>query len=41
LPLSLHILTSTQDQAHKRGPGLNAFMAIIRGCQDILGPFIH
>jgi predicted TIM-barrel fold metal-dependent hydrolase len=40
LPLSFHILTSTQDQARTRGPKLNAFMAIIRGCQDILGTFI-
>ena len=40
LPLSFHILTSTQDQARTRGPKLNAFMAIIRGCQDIIGTFI-
>ncbi|HUF93177.1 MAG TPA: amidohydrolase family protein [Candidatus Limnocylindria bacterium] len=40
LPLSFHILTSTQDQGKTRGPKLNAFMAIIRGCQDILGTFI-
>jgi uncharacterized protein len=40
LPLSFHILTSTQDQAKTRGPRLNSFMAIIRGCQDILGTFI-
>jgi predicted TIM-barrel fold metal-dependent hydrolase len=40
LPLSFHILTSAQDQARTRGPKLNAFMAIIRGCQDILGTFI-
>jgi predicted TIM-barrel fold metal-dependent hydrolase len=40
LPLSFHILTSSQDQAKTRGPKLNAFMAIIRGCQDILGTFI-
>ena len=40
LPLSFHILTSTQDQARTRGPKLNSFMAIIRGCQDILGTFI-
>jgi hypothetical protein len=36
LPLSFHILTSSQDQAKTRGPKLNSFMAIIRGCQDIL-----
>ena len=40
LPLSFHILTSTQDQRRIRGPRLNAFMAIIRGCQDIIGTFI-
>ena len=40
LPLSFHILTSSQDQAKTRGPKLNSFMSIIRGCQDILGTFI-
>ena len=40
LPLSFHILTSTGDQFRSRGPRLNAFMSIIRGCQDILGMFI-
>jgi predicted TIM-barrel fold metal-dependent hydrolase len=40
LPLSFHILTSTQDRARTRGPKLNSFMAIIRGCQDILSTFI-
>ena len=40
LPLSFHILTSSQDQLRSRGPRLNAFMSIIRGCQDILGTFI-
>jgi predicted TIM-barrel fold metal-dependent hydrolase len=40
LPLSFHILTSAQDQARTRGPKLNAFMAIIRGCQDIIGTFV-
>lgn len=40
LPLSFHILTSTQDQARTRGPKLNSFMSIIRGCQDILGTFV-
>jgi predicted TIM-barrel fold metal-dependent hydrolase len=42
LPLSFHILTSTQDAvgAKTRGPKLNAFMSIIRGCQDILGVFV-
>ncbi|HEY3067195.1 MAG TPA: amidohydrolase family protein, partial [Methylomirabilota bacterium] len=40
LPLSFHILTSGQDTFRARGPRLNAFMSIIRGCQDILGVFI-
>ena len=42
LPLSFHILTSKSDSlANKpRGPKLNGFLSIIRGCQDILGTFI-
>jgi uncharacterized protein len=40
LPLSFHILTSRQDTARARGPKINAFMAIIRGCQDIIGLFV-
>ena len=40
LPLSFHILTSTNDSLKARGPKLNAFMSIIRGCQDIIGLFI-
>jgi predicted TIM-barrel fold metal-dependent hydrolase len=40
LPLSFHILTSQQDTFKARGPKLNAFMAIIRGCQDIVGTFV-
>jgi predicted TIM-barrel fold metal-dependent hydrolase len=42
LPLSFHILTGAQDSisARTRGPRLNAFMSIIRGCQDILGTFV-
>jgi predicted TIM-barrel fold metal-dependent hydrolase len=40
LPLSFHILTSQQDGFKARGPRLNAFLAIIRGCQDIIGTFI-
>ena len=39
-PLSFHILTSSDDQGKTRGPKLNAFMRIIRGCQDIIGTFI-
>jgi predicted TIM-barrel fold metal-dependent hydrolase len=40
LPLSFHILTSQQDTFNGRGPKINAFMSIIRGCQDIIGMFI-
>jgi predicted TIM-barrel fold metal-dependent hydrolase len=42
LPLSFHILTSKGDVvgAPPRGPKLNGFMSIIRGCQDIMGTFI-
>ncbi len=39
-PLSFHILTSSEDQARTRGPKLNAFMRIIRGCQDIIGTLV-
>lgn len=42
LPLSFHILTSKSDVvgASPRGPKLNGFLSIIRGCQDIMGTFI-
>jgi len=40
LPLSFHILTSRQDTFKVRGPKLNAFMSIIRGCQDLVGMFV-
>jgi uncharacterized protein len=42
LPLSFHILTSQSDTLKNkpRGPRLNSFMSIIRGCQDILGTFV-
>jgi uncharacterized protein len=40
LPLSFHILTSSTDNFQTRGPKLNSFMSIIRGCQDIIGTFI-
>ena len=40
LPLSFHILTSKSDSARVRGPLMNGFLAIIRGCQDIIGTFI-
>jgi predicted TIM-barrel fold metal-dependent hydrolase len=48
IPLSFHILTSGSDQidlSHgaiqkTRGPRINGFCGIIRGCQDIIGMFI-
>jgi predicted TIM-barrel fold metal-dependent hydrolase len=41
LPLSFHILTSQSDAIGRaRGPKLNSFLSIIRGCQDILGMFV-
>ena len=41
LPLSFHILTSKDESNTKaRGPRINGFQAIIRGCQDILGTFV-
>jgi len=41
LPISFHILTSKGDQLKKsRGPKINTFLAVIRGCQDIIGMFI-
>jgi predicted TIM-barrel fold metal-dependent hydrolase len=39
LPLSFHILTM-REQGETRGPRLNSFLSIIRGCQDILGLFV-
>jgi predicted TIM-barrel fold metal-dependent hydrolase len=44
LPLSFHILTSGSDVlggAGFRGPKINGFMGIIRGCQDIVGTLIY
>ncbi len=43
LPLSFHILTSGNDQPSNpqfRGPKLNSFLGIIRGCQDIMGTLV-
>jgi len=42
MPLSFHILTSKGDvvAAPPRGPKMNGFLSIIRGCQDIMGTFI-
>jgi predicted TIM-barrel fold metal-dependent hydrolase len=39
LPLSFHILT-TRETSPVRGPKMNAFLAVIRGCQDIMGTLI-
>jgi predicted TIM-barrel fold metal-dependent hydrolase len=43
LPVSFHILTSGNDvtaHASFRGPKMNSFLGIIRGCQDIIGTMI-
>ena len=41
MPLSFHILTSNTDRIGAlRGPRINGFCSIIRGCQDIIGMFI-
>ena len=43
LPLSFHILTNRDNamfSGRSRGPRLNAFLAVIRGCQDIMGMLI-
>ena len=41
MPISFHILTTGgHSLRHHRGPKLNSFLAIIRGCQDIIGTFI-
>jgi predicted TIM-barrel fold metal-dependent hydrolase len=40
LPLSFHILTGRDEIFKARGPKLNGFLSIIRGCQDILGMLI-
>ncbi len=39
LPLSFHILT-TRETAPVRGPAMNGFLSIIRGCQDIMGTLV-
>jgi predicted TIM-barrel fold metal-dependent hydrolase len=39
LPLSFHILT-TRGVGTTRGPRINSFLSIIRGCQDIMGTLI-
>jgi uncharacterized protein len=42
LPLSFHILTdrSYAFQHRVRGPRMNGFLGIVRGCQDILGTLV-
>ncbi len=41
MPLSFHILTAGQDSlTNFRGPRINGFNGIIRGCQDIIGTFV-
>ncbi len=41
LPLSFHILTAREEgMTRMRGPRLNSFLSIIRGCQDIMGLFV-
>jgi len=38
LPLSFHILTTRSDKT--RGPNMNSFLSIVRGCQDIMGMLV-
>jgi predicted TIM-barrel fold metal-dependent hydrolase len=38
LPLSFHILTTRAEKL--RGPRLNGFLAVVRGCQDIMGTLV-
>jgi len=38
LPLSFHILTTRSD--HTRGPAMNSFLSVVRGCQDIMGMLV-
>jgi predicted TIM-barrel fold metal-dependent hydrolase len=38
LPLSFHILTTRGE--HARGPAMNSFLTIVRGCQDIMGMLV-
>jgi predicted TIM-barrel fold metal-dependent hydrolase len=43
MPLSFHILTSGSDVlggSSFRGPKMNGFLGIIRGCQDIIGTLV-
>jgi predicted TIM-barrel fold metal-dependent hydrolase len=38
LPLSFHILTTRGEQV--RGPRMNGFLSVVRGCQDIMGMLV-
>jgi uncharacterized protein len=38
LPLSFHILTTRAEKL--RGPRLNGFLTVVRGCQDIMGTLV-
>jgi predicted TIM-barrel fold metal-dependent hydrolase len=42
LPLSFHILTGSGSQftGQQRGPAINGFLSITRGCQDIMGMLV-
>lgn len=43
LPVAFHILTSGNDQiggAQYRGPKMNSFLGIMRGCQDVIGTMV-
>ncbi len=39
MPLSFHILT-TREGSPSRGPMMNRFLSVVRGCQDIIGMLI-
>jgi len=38
LPLSFHILTTRAEKV--RGPKMNGFLSVVRGCQDIMGMLV-
>ena len=38
LPLSFHILTTRAERT--RGPAMNGFLSVVRGCQDIMGMLV-
>jgi predicted TIM-barrel fold metal-dependent hydrolase len=38
LPLSFHILTTRAERT--RGPRLNGFLSVVRGCQDVMGMLV-